>query len=134
MYGGRRIAPGDTIYLFADDGHAEPGLLARGIVSAASAVARAPGKGRQTPRVDVEVKRQATAQRRLGRSALREFSDWKDGRPQTELNFKFFRQATHKIGGISDAAARYLDRFLRRRSRASRDRPRATARGRARAR
>jgi hypothetical protein len=31
---------------------------------------------------------------------------------QTELNFKFYRQATNKIGGISDAAARFLQEFL----------------------
>ena len=28
--------------------------------------------------------------------------------PQTELNFEFYRQATNKIGGISEAAAAFL--------------------------
>ena len=35
-----------------------------------------------------------------------------DGRPETELNFKFYRQATNKIVGISDAAAAFLEEFF----------------------
>jgi hypothetical protein len=31
---------------------------------------------------------------------------------ETELNFKFYRQATTKIAGISDRAAAFLDGFL----------------------
>ena len=54
----------------------------------------------------------ATAKQSLGRADLRPFSRWKDGRPETELNFKFFRQATNKIGGITQAAAEYLDKFF----------------------
>ena len=50
------------------------------------------------------------AVRRLGRGELKPFSDWDDGRPETELNFKFYRQATNKIGGISDEAAAFLRR------------------------
>ena len=38
------------------------------------------------------------------------FSDWNDGRPETELNFKFYRQATNKIVGISDEVAEFLRR------------------------
>lgn len=41
------------------------------------------------------------------------FADWKDGRPETELNFKFYRQATNKIIGISDAAAAFLRKACR---------------------
>jgi signal transduction histidine kinase len=48
------------------------------------------------------------AKRPLGRSELKKFTDWNDGRPGTELNFKFYRQATNKIGGISDEAAAFL--------------------------
>jgi hypothetical protein len=44
------------------------------------------------------------SKRRLGRRELKRFSDWSDGRPETELNFKFYRQATNKIVGISDRA------------------------------
>jgi len=32
-----------------------------------------------------------------------------DGRPETELNFKFYRQATNKIVGISEQAAAFLE-------------------------
>ena len=52
------------------------------------------------------------AKRRLGRSELKRFSDWNDGRPETELNFKFYRQATNKIVGISDEAAAFLRGFF----------------------
>ena len=40
------------------------------------------------------------------------FADWNDGRPETELNFKLYRQATNKIVGISDEAASFLNGFL----------------------
>ena len=112
MYGGRHIAAGDTIFLFASENEGGQGLFARGVVTSAQAVARKRGVARQAPRVSVTVKRTALAKRPLGRSALKPFSDWKDGRPETELNFKFYRQATNKIAGISDAAAAFLDRFI----------------------
>jgi hypothetical protein len=32
--------------------------------------------------------------------------------PQAELDFKFYRQATDKIAGISDAAAAFLRRLF----------------------
>jgi hypothetical protein len=67
---------------------------------------------RQTPRVSITVRRTVLARRRLGRSELKPFSDWSDGRPETELNFKFYRQATNKIVGISDAAATFLRGFF----------------------
>lgn len=35
-----------------------------------------------------------------------------NGRPETDLNFKFHRQATNKIAGISDATAAFLDQFF----------------------
>jgi hypothetical protein len=60
--------------------------------------------------VSVTVKRAALAKRRLGRSELKPFSRWSDGRPETELNFKFYRQATNKIVGISDLAEAFLRR------------------------
>ena len=112
MYGGRRIAKGDTIFVFASENEGGPGLVASGVVTAARANPRKRGVARQTPRVGIEVRRTATAKRRLGRGELKPFSDWKDGRPETELNFKFFRQATNKIGGVSDAASAYLDGFF----------------------
>ena len=112
MYGGKRIAIGDTIFLFASENDGGQGLFARGVVTAAKAIARKPGVERQTPRVSITVERTALAKRSLGRRELKPFADWKDGRPETELNFKFYRQATNKIVGISDEAAAFLGRFF----------------------
>jgi hypothetical protein len=112
MYSGKDIAAGDTIFVFASENEGGRGLLARGIVTSAQAVARKPGILRQTPRVSVSVRRTALAQRPLGRGQLKPFTDWHDGRPETELNFKFYRQATNKIGGISEDAAAFLGGFF----------------------
>ena len=110
MYGGKQIAEGDTIFVFASENEGGPGLIASGIVTSAKAIARKPGIARQTPRVSITVKRTALAKQRLGRNELKPFADWNDGRPETELNFKFYRQATNKIVGISDEAAAFLQR------------------------
>jgi len=112
MYGGKRIAAGDPLFLFASENEGGPGLVARGVVTAARAVPRKPGVARQTPCVSITVQRTALAKRRLGRAELKPFSDWKDGRPETELNFKFYRQATNKIVGLSETAAAFLERFF----------------------
>ena len=112
MYGGKHIAEGDTVFLFASENEGGPGLVARGIVTSAVPVPRKPGIARQTPRVSVAVRRTALARRPLGRSQLKPFADWHDGRPETELNFKFYRQATNKIVGISDNAAAFLGGFF----------------------
>jgi hypothetical protein len=112
MYGGRSIAKGDAIFVFASENEGGPGLIASGVVTSAKAIARKRGIARQTPRVSVTIRRTALAKRRLGRSELKPFSGSNDGRPQTELNFKFYRQATNKIAGISDAAAAFLRRFF----------------------
>lgn len=112
MYRGKRIAPGDKVFIFASENEGGRGLIASGVVTATEAIAGKPGVPRQTPRVSVAVDRTATAKRRLGRSELRPFSDWNDGRAETELNFKFYRQATNKVAGISDQAAAFLDGFF----------------------
>jgi hypothetical protein len=112
MYGGKQIAKGDGIFVFASENEAGPGLIASGVVTSAKAIAKKRGIARQTPRVSITIRRTALAKRRLGRSELRFFSDWKDGRPETELNFKFYRQATNKIAGISDQAAAFLRGFF----------------------
>lgn len=112
MYGGKRIAEGDTVFVFASENEGGQGLVARGVVIAAEAIARKRGIIRQTPRVSVTIKCAALAKRPLGRSELRHFTDWHDGRPETELNFKFYRQATNKIVGISDEAAAFLGEFF----------------------
>ena len=108
MYGGKRIAQGDAIFIFASENEGGAGLIAKGVVTSARATPRKPGIERQTPRVSIAVNRTALAKRRMGRGELRPFSNWKDGRPETELNFKFYRQATNKIVGISDDAADFL--------------------------
>jgi hypothetical protein len=112
MYGGKHIASGDEIFIFASENEGGPGLIGSGVVTAAEATPRKRGIERQTPRVSITIKRTALAKRRLGRSELKLFSDWNDGRPETELNFKFYRQATNKIVGISDEAAAFLRGFF----------------------
>lgn len=112
MYGGKEIAEGDTVFVFASENEGGQGLIARGIVVSVEAVAKKRGVARQTPRVSVTIRRTALAKQPLGRSELKRFSDWDDGQPGTELNFKFYRQATNKIGGISDEAAMFLTGFF----------------------
>ena len=112
MYGGKTIAAGDTIFLFASENEGGNGLAARGIVLSAAAVARQSDIERQTPRVSIQVRRTALARRPLGRNELRHLTDWQDGRPGTELNFKLYRQATDKIVGISESAAAFLKGFF----------------------
>ena len=112
MYGGKSIAAGDVVFVFASENEGGRGLLCRGVVTAARAVARRSGVARQTPRVSIVVKRTALAKRPLGRTELKPFTRWDDGRPETELNFKFYRQATNKIGGVSDRAAAFLETFF----------------------
>ena len=112
MYGGKYVAAGDAIFVFASETEGGAGLVAKGVVTSVVAVPRQRGIARQTPRVSVTIRRTALAKRRLGRSELKPFSDWKDGRPETELNFKFYRQATDKIVGVSDEAAAFLRGFF----------------------
>src|SRR5262245_18677273 len=112
MYGGKHVAAGDTIFLFASENEGGQGLVARGVVTSAKTVARKPGIARQTPRVSITVDRTVLAKRPLGRSELKRFSDWNDGRSETELNFKFYRQATNKIVGISEETATFLGKFF----------------------
>ena len=112
MYGGKHIGRGDIIFVFASENEGGPGLIASGVVISAEAIAKKRGLARQTPRVSLVVKRAALAKRRLGRGELKSFCEWNDDRPETELNFKFYRQATSKIVGISDEAAAFLRRFF----------------------
>src|SRR5690242_10767981 len=112
MYGGKHIAEGDTIFVFASENEGGQGLVARGVVTSAKALAKKRGIARQTPRVSVAIRRTALAKRPLGRKELRPLTDWKDGQPGTELNFKFYRQATNKIIGLSDEAAAFLSKFF----------------------
>lgn len=108
MYGGKAIAAGDTLFVFADGPGGGPGLVAMGTVTWAEPLPRTPGVARETPRVSIRVRRDVPVRRPLAPDTLRRFRDWDDGRPETELNFKFYRQATPKIAGLSAAAARFL--------------------------
>ncbi len=99
MYGGKHIAEGDTVFVFASENEGGQGLIARGVVTSAEAIAKKRGIIRQTPRVSLTIRRTALAKRPLGRSEL-------------ELNFKFYRQATNKIVGISDEATAFLSEFF----------------------
>lgn len=112
MYGGKKIAAGDTIYLFASENEGGNGLLARGIVVSATDTPKRAGLARQTPRVSIAVNRTAKAKRSLGRKELKRYANWDDGRPETELNYKFYRQATNKIVGISPAAVAFLEGYF----------------------
>lgn len=126
MYGGKQIAKGDTVFIFATGTSDGSGLRSKGVVTESTPVPRKPGIARQPPRVSIGVKPTAMATRRLGREELKRYSDWTDGKPETELNFKFYRQATDKIVGISDETAAFLDRFFE-----PHDRPRPPRSGRA---
>jgi hypothetical protein len=112
MYGGKHITKGNTIFVFASENEGGQDLIASCVVTSARAIAKDPGIARQTPRVSITIRRTALAKRRLGRSELKVFSDWNDGRPETELNFKFYRQATNKIVGISNKGAAFLRGFF----------------------
>jgi len=112
MYGGKHIAEGDTVFVFASENEGGQGLIACGVVTSTEAIAKKLGIPRQTPRVSLTLRRTAFAKRPLGRSELKHFTDWNNGQPETELNFKFYRQATNKIVGISDQAAAFLSEFF----------------------
>src|ERR1044072_1934390 len=92
MYGGKHIAKGDTIFIFASENEGGPGLIASGVVTSAKAIAKQRNVARQTPRGSITVRRTRLAKRRLGRMELKPFCDWNDDQPETELNFKFYRQ------------------------------------------
>lgn len=112
MYGGKRIVVGDTLFVFASENEGGSGLIACGVVTAAEPTPKIPGIERQTPRVSVTVKRTAVAKRPLGREELKAFKDRIDGRPETELNFKFYRQATNKIVGVSAETVAFLHGYF----------------------
>jgi len=68
MYGGKRVAKGDAIFVFASENEDGPGLIASGVVTSAKAIARKRGIARQTPRVSITIKRSAVAKRPFGRT------------------------------------------------------------------
>src|SRR6266404_2141908 len=50
MYGGKHIAKGDTIFVFASENEGGPGLIASGVVTSAKPIAKKRGIARQTHR------------------------------------------------------------------------------------
>jgi hypothetical protein len=112
MYGGKLISPGDELFVFSSENEGGQGLIALALVTTAQRLERLPGVVRQTPRVSLTASRVAPATRPLGRRELRAFKNWSDGRPETELNFKFYRQATNKVVGLTDRAAAFLRDFF----------------------
>src|SRR5438876_2946043 len=112
MYGCKHNAKGEQIFVFASENECGPSLIASGIVTSAKTIAKKRCIARQTPRVSITITRATLAKRRMGRTQLKTFSDWNDGQPETELNFKFYRQATNKIAGISEEAAAFLRGFV----------------------
>jgi hypothetical protein len=107
---------GDAVFVFASETQGGEGLIARGIVTAASPTLKKRGVARQTPRVSIAVKRLARVRRPFGREQLKAWRGVSDGSPQAELVFKFYRQATNKIGGISEEVGRFLGGHFKMRS------------------
>src|ERR1700737_3504944 len=83
MYGGKLICEGDAVYVFASENEGGQGLIARGVVTSATAIAKKRGIARQTPRVSLTIRRTALAKRPLGRSVLKLFTARNDGQPGT---------------------------------------------------
>src|SRR5271154_5911839 len=78
MYGGKLIAEGDAVFVFASENEGGRGLIARGVVTSAEAIARKRNVARQTPRVSLTIRCTARAKRRLGRAELKGLTDWND--------------------------------------------------------
>ena len=55
MYGGKTIAAGDTVFMFASENEGGQGLVAEGVVRSCRSTPRKPGVDRQTPRVSVSI-------------------------------------------------------------------------------
>ena len=104
MYGGKNIRVGDEIFVFDSENEGGCGLCAKGVVTF---VAQGVGSRRR-----VKVRRTARARHNLGRVELKPFRELVDDRPETEIARRFYRQATNKIGGISDKAAKFLNKHF----------------------
>jgi len=100
MYDGKRIALGDVIYSSPARTSGGAGLIARGIVTSAGAAPR-----RRAWRADAmrqhHGQREPPSSNAASAARTQALANWDDGKPETELNFKFYRQATNKIVGLS---------------------------------
>lgn len=131
MYGGKHMAKGDTVFIFASETQGGQGLVARGVVTKAEPVPPKPGGARQTPRVNIWVKSTALAKRALGRAELKAWRGIDDGSSQAELDFKLYRQATNKIVGIEAPTVKLLQTRFGRSSKTPRanESPKIAAKG-----
>jgi hypothetical protein len=111
MYGGKHVATGDRIFIFASENEGGSGLFARGIVTSHEDVPRT-AAARQTPRVTITIKRTGTSRSPLGRAELRAARGGSGDDPEVELDFKLYRQATNKIIGLSDGAGEFLNQLF----------------------
>src|SRR5947199_8711054 len=75
MYGGKRIAKGDTIFVFASENEGARGLIATGVVTSAKAMLKKRVIARRTPIVSSTIRGPARAKRRLGLRELERFYD-----------------------------------------------------------
>ena len=106
MYGGRKIAAGDTVFLFVR-GRDGAALAGKATVLTARGDPPLPDVARQTPRVSVTLRMEAQALRPLCRSDVARLAPTDPA--VEELRFKVFRQATPKIGAVSEALAAFLE-------------------------
>ena len=117
MYGGKHIAEGDTVFVFASENEGGQGLIARGVVSSAKAMAKKRGIARQTPRVSVAIRRTALAKRSLGRSELKRFSDWMTANPRpNSTSNSIVRQRTRSSASRMKQRRSFADSFNERTS------------------
>ena len=115
MYGGKHIARGDIIFVFASENEGGPGLIASGVVTSAKAIAKKRGVARQTPRVSITIRRTVLAKRRLGRSELKRFCDWNDDPPKrNSISNSIARQRTKSLASRIKRQHSCADSFRRR--------------------
>jgi hypothetical protein len=112
MYGGKHIAAGDTVFVFASENDGGQGLIARGVVTSAEAGARKRGVARQTPRVKHHHKTHRARQAAAGAERAQTLHRLEGRSASHRAQFQFYRQATNKIIGISDEAAAFLGAFF----------------------
>ena len=97
MYGGKRIAKGDRIFVFASENGGGPGLIASGVITSAKVIANKRGIARQTPRHRQTYRAREAA---LGPERAQIFfatGTTVDPRPSSISNF-IVRQRTRSLG------------------------------------
>lgn len=109
MYGGKNIAVGDPIFIFASENDGGNGLFARGVVSQLEAVPRSAEARRETPRISIGIDRNGSAKRSFGRMDVRSFRGKISDDPEAEVDFKLYRQATNKVVGLTDQTGKFLN-------------------------